>query len=98
MMAQIQIPDALHRRTGELVKQFAETMAEKLLESQQDFDHWPRVDWESECMEGFLRHVAKGDPVDVANYCAFMWYHQWRTRFTSQHYEQMPLAFELSAA
>jgi hypothetical protein len=31
-------------------------------------------------MPGALsQHIAKGDPRDVAAYCAFMWYHSWKT-------------------
>ena len=33
----------------------------------------------TECLAEFHRHIAKGDPRDVAAYCAFMWYHGWKT-------------------
>lgn len=28
----------------------------------------------------FHQHIAKGDPRDVAAYCAFMWWHGWSTK------------------
>lgn len=30
-------------------------------------------------MKGLAEHVAKGDPRDVAAYCAFAWHHGWST-------------------
>lgn len=40
---------------------------------------WDAPDWEDECRAGLLRHIEKGDPRDVAAYCAFMWHHGWIT-------------------
>ena len=38
-------------------------------------DGWRNKAWMDECREALQRHVAKGDPLDVAAYCAFLWHH-----------------------
>jgi len=83
----IYVPSLLHPVTIALVERFAEALAEKMhaAEVKRAFtdaqlpDDWTRVDWESECRADLLHHVAKGDPRDVAAYCAFMWHHGWQT-------------------
>lgn len=79
MILQLNMPDKLHGRTAELVRNFAEEMAEKLLLKQTEYDLWPSAHWEKDCRHEMLMSVTKGDPLDVANYCAFMWFHGWRT-------------------
>lgn len=77
---------ALHPKTKILVGGLANALAAKLLESQQkiiaggrgDGTEWAKSDWEEECNLSLHRHVRKGDPRDVAAYCAFMWHHGWR--------------------
>ncbi|EJJ3922639.1 hypothetical protein NI479_004792, partial [Salmonella enterica] len=39
--------------------------------------------WSTQCQAHFHQHIAKGDPRDVAAYCAFMWYHGWKTESVS---------------
>lgn len=41
---------------------------------------WERDDWEEQCQQGLLKHLEKGDPRDVAAYCAFMDHHGWITK------------------
>ncbi|EMK5743800.1 hypothetical protein ACX5HI_001526 [Proteus mirabilis] len=78
----INMPAELSENTAELVIKFAEAMAEKLHKSEQKYgysEEWMLNNWELECKYQLMRHIQKGDPVDVANYCAFMLYHGWST-------------------
>ncbi|MDF2040858.1 MULTISPECIES: hypothetical protein [unclassified Pantoea] len=77
------IPYGLHPSTTELVITFAKALAEKLHNSEQKYgwsDAWKSADWQEKCLDDFHHHISKGDPRDVAAYCAFMWYHDWPTR------------------
>ena len=68
--------------TDELVDQFATALKEKLRKAEEKYgfeDGWLEEDWEETCQRDFLEHVFKGDPLDVAAYCAFLWYHKWPT-------------------
>ncbi|MDR6503873.1 hypothetical protein J2785_007066 [Burkholderia ambifaria] len=72
------IPRNLHPRTADLVCRFSIALATKLAQAEHKYgyaDSWAAPDWMDECREQLLRHVAKGDPRDVAAYCAFLWYH-----------------------
>lgn len=76
-MTTINIPDQLHPATAKLVADFAEAMADKLLAAERKYhytDNWRRADWADECRAHLMEHLEKGDPRDVANYCAFLWY------------------------
>ena len=69
-------PDAL----ADLVSRFSKALLAKLRLAQANGrSGWERDDWEVACQQGLLRHVDKGDPRDVAAYCAFMWHHGWIT-------------------
>lgn len=77
----VKLPDNLHPQTAELVARFAEALAAKLHKAEQKYgysDGWMRDDWRGECADKLVEHVQKGDPRDVAAYCAFMWHHGWR--------------------
>jgi hypothetical protein len=79
---QVNMPEGLNPDTRELVKVFAEAMAAKLYKSQGKYGHtnkWKNDHWLYECSQALLEHLVKGDPVDVANYCAFMYHHGWST-------------------
>ncbi|HYD35883.1 MAG TPA: hypothetical protein VD999_07525, partial [Vitreimonas sp.] len=72
-------PRGLHEETQDLVKRFAEAMAQKLYDAEQKYgydDGWMSDNWMGECRENLYEHLAKGDPRDVANYCAFLWHHK----------------------
>ncbi|WP_233623967.1 hypothetical protein [Burkholderia vietnamiensis] len=72
------IPAELHHDTAKLVRRFARALANKLLSAQRKYgysDNWMRDDWADECRAELMRHVHKGDPRDVAAYCAFLWHH-----------------------
>ncbi|GAB2959162.1 hypothetical protein GCM10027048_28070 [Hymenobacter coalescens] len=66
-----------------LVSCFGAALQTKLLAAREKYgyhaDDWLQTDWEDECRQGLLNHIAKGDPRDVAAYCAFMWHHGWST-------------------
>jgi hypothetical protein len=75
----------LHSITKNLVVRFARAMAKKLLAAEKKYGYsigWSSPDWMDECRARLLEHVAKGDPVDVANYCAFLWFHGTSTTLT----------------
>ncbi|MDN8013547.1 hypothetical protein QZN08_03835 [Burkholderia multivorans] len=72
------IPDELHPDTAKLVRRFARALANKLLAAQRKYgysDNWMRDGWADECRAELMRHIHKGDPRDVAAYCAFLWHH-----------------------
>ncbi|WP_434116666.1 hypothetical protein [Klebsiella michiganensis] len=76
------IPSELHPDTKKLVTEFGTAMAEKLYKAQLKYGYdadWKQDGWTSQCQAHFHQHIAKGDPRDVAAYCAFMWYHGWKT-------------------
>jgi len=78
----IELPDALHPETQKLVKDFAEALAEKLRAAEEKYgygDSWRTSDWERELPMRLLEHAMKGDPRDVAAYCAFAWARGWST-------------------
>lgn len=72
------IPTSLHPDTANLVGLFAEALAFKLAAAQEKYgytNNWMRPDWMNICRHHLLRHLEKGDPRDVAAYCAFLWHH-----------------------
>jgi hypothetical protein len=78
--ASFEIPKGLHPNTATLVRDFAEAMAKKLRASEIKYgwtSNWMRKDWRDELAVELLRHVHKGDPIDVATYAAFAWFHGW---------------------
>lgn len=71
------VPSELHRDTVNLVWRFSSAMAEKLRKSELKYGYsnkWNDMDWDDECRRQLHRHIEKGDPLDVANYCAFLWH------------------------
>lgn len=82
MIDHIKIPPDLNPNTARLVISFAEALAEKLRRAEVKYgyrDGWLTQDWEQSCREDLMMHVAKGDPLDVAAFCAFMWKRGWPT-------------------
>jgi hypothetical protein len=78
----VPMPESLHPRTAELVRRFSVALAEKLSAAEKKYgytDKWATPDWMDECRAKLIEHVAKGDPRDVAAYCAFLWHHGERT-------------------
>jgi len=63
-----------------LVDQFARALKEKLVESEIKYgwqNGWMKDDWKADLLNDIRKHVEKGDPRDVAAYCAFAWHHGW---------------------
>lgn len=80
---EIDLPANLHPATQQLVLSFAVALADKLHAAEEKYgydDGWSGSAWEDECRERLYEHLEKGDPRDVANYCAFMWHHGWNTK------------------
>lgn len=68
--------------TASLVWNFALALGNKLADAEKKYgytDGWRNKDWMDECRQRLTEHVGKGDPRDVAAYCAFLWYHGERT-------------------
>lgn len=77
------MPLGLHPDTQKLVAGFCTALAEKLYKAQLKYGYdtdWKQDGWPSQCQANFHQHIAKGDPRDVAAYCAFMWWHGWSTK------------------
>lgn len=77
------MPLGLHPDTQKLVTNFCTALAEKLYKAQLKYGYdtdWKQDGWPSQCQAHFHQHIAKGDPRDVAAYCAFMWWHGWSTK------------------
>lgn len=69
-----------HKMLTDLVESFSAALLEKLKSAADKYgytDEWTRPDWREELTQELARHVRKGDPRDVAAYCAFAWYHGW---------------------
>lgn len=78
----VSMPADLHPDTQKLVSDFSAALAEKLYKAQLKYGYdadWKQDGWPTQCQAHFHQHIAKGDPRDVAAYCAFMWYHGWKT-------------------
>jgi hypothetical protein len=76
----VAVPNSLNLDTQILVIRFATVMAEKLAAAEhKGRGGWGKTGWKDECTEQLYLHLQKGDPIDVANYCAFMWHHGWST-------------------
>lgn len=82
--ARLKLPTNLHPQTKDLVVHFANALAEKLFMAQEKYGYqaeWAKPDWvKQHCVDALHEHMEKGDPRDVAAYCAFLWYHQKSTK------------------
>lgn len=80
--APVVVPEGLHPVTADLVVRFATALAEKLHKAEQKYGwstDWMKSGWYNDCLQSLWEHIEKGDPRDVAAYCAFMWHHGWVT-------------------
>lgn len=74
----LNVPTELHIETVKVVKDFAEALLMKLLAAQQKYgytDHWMNPCIIPDLRQDLAEHMQKGDPRDVAAYCAFLWHH-----------------------
>lgn len=72
------IETQLHPDTKDLVACFSIALERSLYEAQKKYGYtngWADTDWLDKCRADLSEHVKKGDPLDVAAYCAFLWYH-----------------------
>jgi hypothetical protein len=72
----------LHPDTAKLVHEFANALADKLHAAEIKYGYtngWLTDDWQNQCRGQLHEHISKGDPLDVAAYCAFMWQRGWST-------------------
>ncbi len=72
----------LNKDTNELINDFSTALKAKLLIAQEKYgftNNWLNGDWETDCQAQLMEHIYKGDPLDVAAYCAFKWFHNWET-------------------
>jgi hypothetical protein len=61
---------------NDLIDRFAVALKAKLAVARaRGKGSWESLDWMDECRRQLVEHIAKGDPRDVANYCAFLWHH-----------------------
>lgn len=61
--------------TAKLVEDFAMALLGKLAAAEKKHGyntHWMKSS-QQWLYDDFIKHIAKGDPVDVAAYCAFFW-------------------------
>lgn len=85
--------------TDDLIDRFAAALKDKLRAAEAKYGHndgWMRDDWQADCIADLNRHLAKGDPRDVAAYCAFAWHHDWPTALYAQPREQTELDATIS--
>lgn len=74
----VRLSENLSLDTQNLLLDFVEDLGWKLSKAQEKYgysDGWMKSDWMDKCREDLLEHIKKGDPIDVAAYCAFLWYH-----------------------
>jgi hypothetical protein len=72
------VPTHLNTNTVKLVRDFSEALMQKLLKAQDKYkytDDWSFPGWMDECRSDMMEHIEKGDPLDVAAYTAFLWFH-----------------------
>lgn len=64
----------------DLCDEFAAALFNKLLQSERKYgwnNGWMNAGWGDDLRRDIRRHIEKGDPRDVAAYCAFAWHHGW---------------------
>lgn len=95
------VPVGLDPNTKKLVVDFCAALAEKLYNAEVKYGRqtdWMKDDWYATCRQSLWEHIAKGDPRDVAAYCAFMWYHGWVTTDYDRNVQNACRAAMLAAA
>jgi hypothetical protein len=71
---------------SDLIARFSVALLEKLKASEAKYgwqNGWLKDDWANDLRHEIRRHIEKGDPRDVAAYCAFAWHHGWTLCLTT---------------
>lgn len=74
----VKAEDALSSDMRDLLDRFNCAVREKLARSQAKYgytDDWADAERVDRMQAALAAHIAKGDPVDVVAYCAFLWHH-----------------------
>lgn len=82
MRFQVELPNALHYDTQQLIVKMAEALGEKLRRAEIKYGYtsgWSSPNWKEECIDDLMKHIVKGDPLDVIAFAAFCWHHNWST-------------------
>ena len=85
------VPEGLNPETTDLVLRFASALADKLYNAEKKYGRstdWMKDDWYEDCLQSLWEHIEKGDPKDVAAYCAFMWHHGWKAKIAQPVQEE----------
>lgn len=83
--------------TDGLIDGFAAALKSKLNKAAEKYgynDDWMRPEWREDLVRHLIAHVEKGDPRDVAAYCAFAWHHGWSVKPEAPKVEQEPVRWE----
>lgn len=67
-------------RLTSLVEKFSTALLDKLCQSERKYEWnggWFLDNWADDLRKRVREHLEKGDPRDVAAYCAFAWHHEW---------------------
>lgn len=87
--------------TDDLIDGFAAALKSKLNKAAEKYgynDDWMRPEWREDLVRHLIAHVEKGDPRDVAAYCAFAWHHGWSVKPEAPKVEQEPVAWRYRTA
>jgi len=72
--------EELKEPINDLVQRFSTALRLKLIASEEKYgwqNGWLNDDWSDDLRRDIRKHLEKGDPRDVAAYCAFAWHHGW---------------------
>lgn len=68
---------------------FADALLAKLQYARERYglydEPWRGTDWHGDLCRSIAGHLAKGDPLDVASFAAFAWYHGWSLTDTVEY-------------
>lgn len=70
--------EVLEAELRQLCNKFADKMYAKMIKSEEKYNFNGRWKWDYQIpkmQQALAEHVNKGDPIDVANFCAFLDYH-----------------------
>ncbi len=78
------IPVGVPHSLDQLFLAFSQVLLEKARRARKKYgfpaDGWKAEGWQPTLVKELMEHVYKGDPVDVAVYSAFAWFHGWSVK------------------